>query len=117
MDDAAAVRAVMDREGIRVPVIAKLERPEALDRLEAVIDAFDLEVELQLFGRHVSECPDHDVWCGVVRGRDDPSSSAGVRTMPCFVKSKNQPRRRLRRRANQSWRPIAFQLSCQAVRS
>jgi pyruvate kinase len=39
--DAAAVRAVMDREGIHVPVIAKLERPEALDRLEAVIDTFD----------------------------------------------------------------------------
>jgi pyruvate kinase len=40
-DDAAAVRAVMDSEGIRVPVIAKLERPEALERLEAVIEAFD----------------------------------------------------------------------------
>jgi pyruvate kinase len=39
--DAAAVRAVMDEEGIRVPVIAKLERPEALERLEAVIEAFD----------------------------------------------------------------------------
>jgi pyruvate kinase len=40
-DDAATVRAVMDEEGIRVPVIAKLERPEALERLEEVIDAFD----------------------------------------------------------------------------
>jgi pyruvate kinase len=40
-DDAAAVRAVMDSEGIRVPVIAKLERPEALEQLEAVIEAFD----------------------------------------------------------------------------
>jgi pyruvate kinase len=40
-DDAAAVRAVMDEEGARVPVIAKLERPEALQRLEEVIDAFD----------------------------------------------------------------------------
>jgi pyruvate kinase len=40
-DDAAAVRAVMDDEGVRVPVIAKLERPEALERLEAVIEAFD----------------------------------------------------------------------------
>jgi pyruvate kinase len=40
-DDAAAVRAVMDEEVTRVPVIAKLERPEALDRLEEVIDAFD----------------------------------------------------------------------------
>jgi pyruvate kinase len=40
-DDAAAVRAVMDEEATRVPVIAKLERPEALERLEEVIDAFD----------------------------------------------------------------------------
>jgi pyruvate kinase len=40
-EDAAAVRAVMDEEGIHVPVIAKLERPEALERLEAVIEAFD----------------------------------------------------------------------------
>ncbi|HEY4411083.1 MAG TPA: pyruvate kinase, partial [Acidimicrobiia bacterium] len=39
--DAAQARAVMDEEGIRVPVIAKLERPEAVDRLEDVIDAFD----------------------------------------------------------------------------
>ncbi|HKY77855.1 MAG TPA: pyruvate kinase, partial [Acidimicrobiia bacterium] len=39
--DAAAVRAVMDGEGVRVPVIAKLERPEALEQLEAVIEAFD----------------------------------------------------------------------------
>jgi pyruvate kinase len=40
-DDAAAVRAVMDEEATRVPIIAKLERPEALERLEEVIDAFD----------------------------------------------------------------------------
>jgi pyruvate kinase len=39
--DAAAVQAVMDEEGTRVPVIAKLERPEAIERLEEVIDAFD----------------------------------------------------------------------------
>jgi pyruvate kinase len=40
-DDAAAVRAVMDEEGTRVPVIAKLERPEAVERLDEVIEAFD----------------------------------------------------------------------------
>jgi pyruvate kinase len=40
-EDAAAVRAVMDEEATWVPVIAKLERPEALERLEDVIDAFD----------------------------------------------------------------------------
>jgi pyruvate kinase len=40
-EDAAAVRSVMDAEGIGVPVIAKIERPEALEHLEEVIDAFD----------------------------------------------------------------------------
>jgi pyruvate kinase len=40
-EDAAAVRSVMDEEGMRVPVIAKLERPEALERLDEVIEAFD----------------------------------------------------------------------------
>jgi pyruvate kinase len=40
-EDAADVRAVMDEEGIHVPVIAKLERPEALEQLDAVIEAFD----------------------------------------------------------------------------
>ena len=40
-EDAAAVRAVMAQVGIQVPVIAKLERPEALEQLEAVIEAFD----------------------------------------------------------------------------
>jgi len=39
--DAAAVRAVMEEIGVQVPVIAKLERPEALERLDAVIEAFD----------------------------------------------------------------------------
>lgn len=40
-EDAAMVRAVMDEEAIRVPVIAKVERPEALRRLEEVVDAFE----------------------------------------------------------------------------
>jgi pyruvate kinase len=38
MDD---VRAVMDEVGITAPVIAKLEKPQAVDQLDAVIDAFD----------------------------------------------------------------------------
>ena len=40
-DDVTPVRAIMEAEGVRVPVIAKLERPEALERLTEVIDAFD----------------------------------------------------------------------------
>ena len=39
--DAALVRAVMDSAGHRLPVLAKLEKPEAVDNLGAVIDAFD----------------------------------------------------------------------------
>ncbi len=39
--DVEPVRQVMDAAGRRVPVIAKLEKPEAVDCLEAIIDAFD----------------------------------------------------------------------------
>jgi pyruvate kinase len=35
------VHAVMDRVGRRIPVIAKLEKPEAIDNLEAIVLAFD----------------------------------------------------------------------------
>lgn len=35
------VHEVMDRVGRRVPVIAKLEKPEAVDNLEAIVLAFD----------------------------------------------------------------------------
>ncbi len=39
--DAALVHAVMDDVGVRLPVIAKLEKPEAVADLEAVLQAFD----------------------------------------------------------------------------
>jgi pyruvate kinase len=39
--DIAPVHAVMDDAGRRVPVIAKIEKPEAVDRLDAIVDAFD----------------------------------------------------------------------------
>jgi pyruvate kinase len=39
--DAALVRAVMEEVGCRLPVLAKLEKPEAVADLSAVIDAFD----------------------------------------------------------------------------
>ncbi|MGV7904595.1 pyruvate kinase, partial [Mycobacterium kansasii] len=38
--DIERVHAVMDRVGRRIPVIAKLEKPEAIENLEAVILAF-----------------------------------------------------------------------------
>jgi pyruvate kinase len=39
--DASAVRNVMAAEGRTVPVIAKIEKPEAVDNLDAIVDAFD----------------------------------------------------------------------------
>ena len=39
--DVELVHEVMDRVGRRVPVIAKLEKPEAIDNLEAIVLAFD----------------------------------------------------------------------------
>ncbi len=40
-EDVKPVHAAMDASGARLPVIAKLEKPEAVDRLEEVIGAFD----------------------------------------------------------------------------
>lgn len=39
--DVELVHAVMDEVGRRVPIIAKLEKPEAIESLEAIILAFD----------------------------------------------------------------------------
>nr|WP_246874824.1 pyruvate kinase [Corynebacterium sp. Marseille-P3884] len=39
--DVDLVHEVMDEEGRRVPVIAKLEKPEAVDALESIVLAFD----------------------------------------------------------------------------
>ncbi|OBK84683.1 pyruvate kinase [Mycolicibacter heraklionensis] len=39
--DVELVHEVMDRVGRRVPVIAKMEKPEAIENLEAVVLAFD----------------------------------------------------------------------------
>jgi pyruvate kinase len=40
-DDVELVRDIMRQEDISVPVIAKLEKPEAVEDLEAIVDAFD----------------------------------------------------------------------------
>jgi pyruvate kinase len=40
-EDVTRVHEIMAEEGIRVPVIAKIEKPQAVDNLEAIIDAFD----------------------------------------------------------------------------
>ncbi|MEY5144649.1 MAG: pyruvate kinase [Actinomycetota bacterium] len=40
-EDYRDVRRIMDEEGIVVPVVAKIEKPQAVDNLEEVVDAFD----------------------------------------------------------------------------
>ena len=39
--DAAPVRKIMDERGARLPVIAKIEKPQAVDALPEVLEAFD----------------------------------------------------------------------------
>jgi len=39
--DAQDVRAIMDEEGARLPIIAKVEKPQAVENLDEIIDAFD----------------------------------------------------------------------------
>ncbi len=40
-EDVEPVRQVMREEGVLVPVIAKIEKPQAIDNLDAIIEAFD----------------------------------------------------------------------------
>jgi pyruvate kinase len=40
-DDVSAVHDIMDNEGIRVPVLAKIEKPQAVENLEEIVEAFD----------------------------------------------------------------------------
>jgi pyruvate kinase len=40
-DDAEIVYKIMDEEGVRVPLIAKIEKPQAVDHLEDIVVAFD----------------------------------------------------------------------------
>jgi pyruvate kinase len=40
-EDIKLVHDIMDEGGRRVPVIAKIEKPEAVDRLESIVNAFD----------------------------------------------------------------------------
>jgi pyruvate kinase len=40
-DDIRGVHAIMDEAGGRLPVIAKIEKPEAVENLEAIVAAFD----------------------------------------------------------------------------
>ena len=40
-DDIVRVHEIMAEEGRKIPVIAKIEKPQAVDNLEGIIDAFD----------------------------------------------------------------------------
>ena len=39
--DVVRVHEIMAEEGIRLPVLAKIEKPQAVDNLEEIVDAFD----------------------------------------------------------------------------
>jgi pyruvate kinase len=39
--DVTEVRAIMEAEGVRLPVLAKIEKPEAVDNLAEIVEAFD----------------------------------------------------------------------------
>ena len=57
--DAADVRLIMDEVGIHVPVIAKIEKPQALDAIDSIIAAFDGIMVAR--GDLGVECPLEDV--------------------------------------------------------
>ncbi|MDZ4044914.1 MAG: pyruvate kinase [Rhodoglobus sp.] len=40
-EDVTRVHEIMAEEGRRIPVIAKIEKPQAVDHLEGIVDAFD----------------------------------------------------------------------------
>jgi pyruvate kinase len=40
-EDILDVRQIMDEEGIHIPILAKIEKPQAVENLEAIIDTFD----------------------------------------------------------------------------
>ncbi|WP_198412415.1 pyruvate kinase [Nocardioides mangrovicus] len=57
--DADDVRAVMEEEGVVLPVIAKIEKPQAIDNLDEVVKAFDGFMVAR--GDLGVECPLEDV--------------------------------------------------------
>lgn len=57
--DAEDVRRIMDEEGVRLPVIAKIEKPQAIENLDEIIDAFDGFMVAR--GDLGVECPLEDV--------------------------------------------------------
>ncbi len=57
--DAAEVRQIMDEEGVWLPVVAKIEKPQAIENLSEIIKAFDAFMVAR--GDLGVECPLEDV--------------------------------------------------------
>ena len=57
--DADEVRQIMDEEDVHLPVVAKIEKPQAIDNLPEIIDAFDAFMVAR--GDLGVECPLEDV--------------------------------------------------------
>ena len=57
--DVDDVRTIMDEVGVHVPVIAKIEKPQAIDNLDAIVKAFDGVMVAR--GDLGVECPLEDV--------------------------------------------------------
>jgi len=57
--DADDVRAIMEEEGVFLPVIAKIEKPQAIEHIEEIVDAFDGFMVAR--GDLGVECPLEDV--------------------------------------------------------
>jgi pyruvate kinase len=58
-DDVRGVRKIMEEEGIHVPVIAKIEKPQAIDNFSGIVQAFDGFMVAR--GDLGVECPLEDV--------------------------------------------------------
>jgi pyruvate kinase len=57
--DADDVRAIMEEEGVHLPVIAKIEKPQAIDNIDEIVDTFDACMVAR--GDLGVECPLEDV--------------------------------------------------------
>ena len=72
--------AIMDEEGARLPVIAKIEKPQAVEHLEEIVDAFDGIMVAR--GDLGVEMP---AGAGAASCRSAPSSWPGEKARPVIV--------------------------------
>ena len=93
-EDVEKVREVMKEEGVLLPVIAKIEKPQAIDNLDEIVEAFDAFMVAR--GDLGVECPLEDVPFLQKRGhRQGPAQrQAGHRRHPDAGVDDHQPRAR-----------------------